>query len=166
MPRPGSSWTQSQSQCPGLPVVSVASVCGYRRPRPGPEGSLVIRSSLLGPRSNWRGAAAAAKSRQSCPTRCDSIDGSPPGSPIPGILHIEKSLRCQATGHFRQEVQSTLCIPHPGRAHEVPAASPQALMVFLFPWGWLLLPVKQASITGHPTHDACFPRAAPEPLQA
>ena len=29
---------------------------------------------------------AAAKSRQSCPTLCDPIDGSPPGSPIPGIL--------------------------------------------------------------------------------
>ena len=31
-------------------------------------------------------AAAAAKSLQSCPTLCDSIDGSPPGSPVPGIL--------------------------------------------------------------------------------
>ena len=30
--------------------------------------------------------AAAAKSRQSCPTLCDPIDGSPPGSSIPGIL--------------------------------------------------------------------------------
>jgi len=31
-------------------------------------------------------AAAAAKSLQSCPTLCDPIDGSPPGSPFPGIL--------------------------------------------------------------------------------
>ena len=31
-------------------------------------------------------AAAAAKLLQSCPTLCDPIDGSPPGSPIPGIL--------------------------------------------------------------------------------
>ena len=31
-------------------------------------------------------AAAAAKSLQSCPTLCDPIDGSPPGSPDPGIL--------------------------------------------------------------------------------
>ena len=30
--------------------------------------------------------AAAAKSLQSCPTLCGPIDGSPPGSPIPGIL--------------------------------------------------------------------------------
>ena len=31
-------------------------------------------------------AAAAAKSLQSCPTLCDPIDGSPPGSPVPEIL--------------------------------------------------------------------------------
>ena len=31
-------------------------------------------------------APAAAKLLQSCPTLCDPIDGSPPGSPIPGIL--------------------------------------------------------------------------------
>ena len=31
-------------------------------------------------------AAAAAKSLQSCPTLYDPIDGSPPGSPVPGIL--------------------------------------------------------------------------------
>ena len=32
------------------------------------------------------GSAAAAKSLQSCLTLCDPIDGSPPGSAIPGIL--------------------------------------------------------------------------------
>jgi len=31
-------------------------------------------------------AAAAAKSLQSCPTLWDPIGGSPPGSPVPGIL--------------------------------------------------------------------------------
>ena len=31
-------------------------------------------------------AAAAAKSLQSCPTLCNPIDGSPPGSSVPGIL--------------------------------------------------------------------------------
>ena len=31
-------------------------------------------------------AAAAAASLQSCPTLCDPIDSSPPGSPVPGIL--------------------------------------------------------------------------------
>ena len=45
------------------------------------------------PRATWEApyekitaAAAAAKSIQSCPTLCDPIDGSPPGSPVPGIL--------------------------------------------------------------------------------
>ena len=31
-------------------------------------------------------AAVAAKSFHSCPTLCNPIDGSPPGSPVPGIL--------------------------------------------------------------------------------
>ena len=33
-----------------------------------------------------------AKLLQSCPTLCDPIDGSPPGSPVPGILHLLKLL--------------------------------------------------------------------------
>ena len=37
-------------------------------------------------KKNKREAAAAAKSLQFCPTLCNPIDGSPPGSPIPGIL--------------------------------------------------------------------------------
>jgi len=35
--------------------------------------------------------AAAAKWLQSCPTLCDPIDGSPPGSPVPGILQARKN---------------------------------------------------------------------------
>ena len=34
--------------------------------------------------------AAAAKSLQLCPIPCDPVDGSPPGSPIPGILQARK----------------------------------------------------------------------------
>ena len=30
--------------------------------------------------------ATTTKSLQSCPTLCDPVDGSPPGSPVPGIL--------------------------------------------------------------------------------
>ena len=37
-------------------------------------------------RYHFTPTAAAAKSLQSCPTLCDPIDGSPPGSPVPGIL--------------------------------------------------------------------------------
>ena len=35
-------------------------------------------------------AAAAAKSLQSCPTLCDPIDGSPPGSPVPGTRELQR----------------------------------------------------------------------------
>ena len=38
-------------------------------------------------RCRWP-AATAAKSLQSCPTLCNPIDGSPPGSPVPGILQV------------------------------------------------------------------------------
>ena len=39
-------------------------------------------------------ATATAKSLQLCPTLCDPIDGSPPGSAIPGILNPHL-LRCK-----------------------------------------------------------------------
>ena len=43
-------------------------------------------SVVKNPPVNAGAAAAAAKSLQSCPTLCDPIDGSPPGSPVLGIL--------------------------------------------------------------------------------
>ena len=46
-------------------------------------------------------AAAAAKSLQSCLTLCDPIDGSPPGSAIPRILHI-------VLGRLRKEAKKRL----------------------------------------------------------
>ena len=49
--------------------------------------------------------AATAKSLQSCPTLCDPIDSSPPGSPVPGIL--------------QQEHWSGLPFPSPMRESEV-----------------------------------------------
>ena len=50
----------------------------------GPESGLFgeVENSF----ENLIKAAAAAKSLQSCPTLCDPIDGSPPGSPVPRIL--------------------------------------------------------------------------------
>ena len=49
---------------------------------------MVLVSSPSSGQVSCRDAAAppAAKSLQSCPTLCDPIDSSPPGSPIPGIL--------------------------------------------------------------------------------
>ena len=50
-------------------------------------GQLVLPAGPLAPHSVLHtSAAASAKSLQSCPTLCDPIDGSPPSSPVPGIL--------------------------------------------------------------------------------
>ena len=49
--------------------------------KPGPLHNAAVRRE-----DEDAAAAAAAKSLQSCPTLCDPIDGSPPGSPVPGIL--------------------------------------------------------------------------------
>ena len=40
--------------------------------------------------NTYDAAAAAAKLLQSCPILCDSIDGSPPGSSVPGIFHVNR----------------------------------------------------------------------------
>ena len=45
-----------------------------------------IKRRLLLGRKAIANLTATAKSLQSCPTLCDPIDSSPPGSPIPGIL--------------------------------------------------------------------------------
>ena len=49
--------------------------------------SVLVCISLM-PDDVCAAAAAAAKSPQSCPTLCDPIDGSPAGSPVPGILQV------------------------------------------------------------------------------
>ena len=64
---------------------SYSSLCGLE------VGGVVIMQQnfiewLLCFRYSSEYAAAAAKSLQPCPTLCDPIDGSPPGSAIPGIL--------------------------------------------------------------------------------
>ena len=51
-----------------------------------PTRKLFFISSFLTESQFWPRTAAAAKSRQSCLTLCDPTDGSPPGSPVPGIL--------------------------------------------------------------------------------
>ena len=59
-------------------------------------------------------AAAAAKSLQSCPTLCDPIDGSPPGSPVLGILQA-RTLEWVAssfsnTWKWKVKVKSLSCV--------------------------------------------------------
>ena len=58
------------------------------------------------------GAAAAAKLPRSCLTLCDPIDGSPPGSPIPGILQA-RTLQCMKVKSEREVTQSYLTLSDP-----------------------------------------------------
>ena len=70
-------------------------------------------------------AAAAAKSRRSCPTLCDPIDGSPSGSPVPGILQTRtlewvaisfsnaKWIKCKAMKSESEVAQSSLTLRDP-----------------------------------------------------
>ena len=58
---------------------------------PLPLKSPALAGRLFTSRTNWATIyiTATAKSLQSCPTLCDPIDGSPLGSPVPGILRQE-----------------------------------------------------------------------------
>ena len=64
-------------------------------------------------------AAAAAKSLQSCLTLCDTIDGSPPGSPFPGILQARTRvgchflLQCRKVKSENEVAQSCLTVSDP-----------------------------------------------------
>ena len=49
---------------------------------------LILAHPNLEATKNKHWLAAAAKSLQSCPTLCNPTDGSPPGSPVPGILQV------------------------------------------------------------------------------
>ena len=59
-------------------------------------------------------AAAAAKSLQSCPTLCDPIDSSPPGSPVPGILKARTlewvAISFSSAWKWKVKVKSLSCV--------------------------------------------------------
>ena len=61
-----------------------------------------------------RSAAAAARSCQSCPTLCNPIDGSPPGSPVPGILQARTlewvAISFSKAWKWKVKVKSLSCV--------------------------------------------------------
>ena len=73
-------------------------------------------------------AAAAAKSLQSCPTLCNPIDGSPPGSPIPGDSPGKNTgvgchflLQCLKVKSESEVTQSCLTLRNPiAEAYQAP----------------------------------------------
>ena len=66
-----------------LQLTKSYKTCKVLSPSPNISNSLLKTVYYI---STFWPTAAAAKSLQSCPTLCDPRDGSPPGSPVPGIL--------------------------------------------------------------------------------
>ena len=76
--------------------------------------ALTVNPFLMFYKDRFSLAVAAAKSLQSCPTLCDPIDGSPPGSPVPGILQA-RTLECVAISFssawkWKVKVKSLSCV--------------------------------------------------------
>ena len=61
-------------------------------------------------------AAAAAKSLQSCPALCDPIDGSPPGSPVPGVLQARTLEWVASSFPNAGDIRDMSSIPGSGRS--------------------------------------------------
>ena len=92
---PPGSFVHEILQARTLEWIAMPSSRGSYHPwgsKPGLPHRLHCRRTLYhsasreAPAAAAAAAAAAAKSLQSCPTLCNPIDGSPPGSPVPGIL--------------------------------------------------------------------------------
>ena len=69
---------------PEIKTISPSLADGFLTTEPPGKPQLALRRNLIS--FSGGGAAAAAKSLQSCLPLCDPIDGSPPGSPVAGIL--------------------------------------------------------------------------------
>ena len=117
-------------------------------------------------------AAAAVKSLQSCPTLCDPIDSSPPGSPVPGIL-LARTLEWVAISFssarkWKVKVKSLshvrlLATPWTEACHAPPSTMgqltkqsgssihwhPQALTHKQYSWGWLIYPMRSQKWVYH-----------------
>ena len=107
--------------------------------------------------------AAAAKSLQSCPTLCDPIDGSPPGSPVPGILEA-RTLEWVAVSFsnawkWKVKVKSLSCIRLLAAPWTAAYQAPPS-MGFSRQEYWSGLPLPSPSI-----HATGFKRHLMQPLQ-
>ena len=91
-PRTGGAWcaavyrvTHSRTRLKRFSNSS-SSMCECDYPQRGKHGFNRCNSEEDGRKYSLQESAAAAESLQSCPTLCEPIDGSPPGSHVPGIL--------------------------------------------------------------------------------
>ena len=81
--------------------------------------------------------ATTAKSLQSCPTLSDPTDGSPPGSPVPGILQA-RTLAAAAAKSLQSS--PTLCDPTDGS----PPGSPVPWILQARTLEWVAIPFSNA----------------------
>ena len=93
----------------GAPVTSSALNWMHR-----PPGLGLLPGRPFPRHSSAAAAAAAAKSRQSCPTLWDTMDSSPPGSPVPGILQARTlewvAISFSNAWNWRVKVKSLSCV--------------------------------------------------------
>ena len=81
-------------------------------------GKHELTEHIIAESRNWgsrvHATAAVAKLLQSCPTPCDPIDGSPPGSPVPGILQARTlewaAISFSNAGKWKMKVKSLSCV--------------------------------------------------------
>ena len=155
--------------------------------------SVQVSVYLLGVYDDWRrlmsvqrwawylachkNAAAAAKSLQSCPTPCDLIDGSPPGSAVPGILQARTlewaAIPFSSAWKWKVKVKSLSCVRLPATpwtaAHQAPLAVGFSRQES---WSGLPLPSPAIRILQHyyvetsSSHSSSFPFFPQTPLIA
>ena len=86
-PSPGGFLTHYHLQIPWCTRGQIANTCWIIKKARGFQKNIYFCFILHTAERPYKcTAAATAKSLQSCPTLCDPIDSSPPGSPVPGIL--------------------------------------------------------------------------------
>ena len=112
-----------------LEQVAISCSRGSSWPRDG--SNLHFLSSCIGRQilylfAIWEAliqTAAAAKSLQSCPTLCDPIDGSPPGSPVPGMLQARTlewvAISFSNAWKWKVKVKSLSCVHGDLNAKEI-----------------------------------------------
>ena len=101
-------------------------------------------------------AVAAAESLQSCPTLCDPTDGSPPGTPVAGILQARTqewvAIFLSNAWKWKVKVKSLSCVRFSNPMdHSLPGSSVHGIFqARVLEWdreGWILTNTNQAGVT-------------------
>ena len=115
------------------------------------------------------GTAAAAKSLQSCPTLCNPIDGSPPGSPVPGILQTRTLechflLQCMKVKSESEVTQSCLTLSDPMDCSP-PGSSVRGLFqARVLEWAAIASPSSGTCHSNWQSRNRTFPKALVPPV--